>query len=152
MTGHWDQETATAVVARGYDEIAERYRSWTVTHDPTRAWFLGEVAGRVPEGAEVLELGCGSGVPVGAALATRYRYLGVDVSSRQIELARRAVPGTAFQVGDLTALELEPGSVDAVVACYVMGHVPLGAREDAAQRIAAWLRPGGWFCGSVPRG
>jgi SAM-dependent methyltransferase len=147
-----DPVAAADLVARGYDAIAERYRNWTAEHDPTRSWFLGEVEARIEPGGSVVELGCGSGMPVGRALAARYDYAGVDISQRQIALAREAVPDGRFEIGDLTALALPRESLDAVVACYVMGHVPISARGEVYRRIASWLRPGGWFCGSLTSG
>ena len=33
-----------------------------------------------------------------------------------------------------------------------MGHVPVADREAAYRRVATWLRPGGWWCASLPTG
>jgi len=142
----------TRIVADGYDRIAERYRDWTAPHDTTRAWFLAQIDDRVPAGADLLEVGCGAGEPLGIALAARYRYRGIDLSPRQIELARTAMPGADLAVGDLRSVAVPPTSLDAVVAAYVMGHVPVADREAAYRRIATGLRPGGWWCASLPTG
>jgi SAM-dependent methyltransferase len=140
------------IVAAGYDSIADRYREWTAPHDPTRSWFVDAIVARVPAGGAVLEVGCGSGVPIGVALAVRYRYRGIDVSARQIELAQASIPGADLRVSDLRTLEVPPASLDAVVAAYVMGHVPIGDRRSVYRRVARWLRPGGWWCTSLPTG
>jgi SAM-dependent methyltransferase len=104
------------IIAAGYDAIAERYRDWTGPHDPTRAWFCDRIFARVPPGGDLLEVGCGAGVPLGAALATRYRYRGIDVSPRQIELAQAAIPDVELEVADLRSVEIGTASLDAVVA------------------------------------
>jgi SAM-dependent methyltransferase len=140
------------IVAAGYDAVAERYRDWTGPHDPTRAWFLDEIVARVPAGGEVLEAGCGAGEPLGVALTARYRYRGIDVSHRQIELARSVLADDELAVADLLSVEFGAASLDAVVAAYVMGHIPVADREDLYRRIASWLRPGGWWCASLPTG
>jgi SAM-dependent methyltransferase len=142
----------TRIVADGYDAIAERYRAWTEPHDPTRAWLVDAIADRVPAGAHVLEVGCGAGVPVGVALAGRYGYRGIDLSPHQIALARAAIPDAELTVADLRSVEIPRASIDAVVAAYVMGHVPVADRPGAYRRVATWLRPGGWWCASLPTG
>ena len=59
-----------AIVADGYDVIAERYLAWSGARPsgPRRA-ALELALAAIPLGAEVLELGCGSGRPMTAALA-----------------------------------------------------------------------------------
>lgn len=42
----------------------------------------------LPEGARVLELGCGSGNITTRRLAERFIVTGMDISARQIELAQ----------------------------------------------------------------
>lgn len=58
----------------------------------------------IPAGASVLEIGCGAGELLGQLHATR--RVGIDLSPRQIEAARAAVPGAEFhvQAGESLAL------------------------------------------------
>jgi len=93
--------------------------------------------------AEVLELGCGAGVPVTRRLAARHRVTGVDLSGRQVELARENVPGAVFAHADALAVELPAAAFDAVVCLYMSGHVPRAEQPELLHRIAGWLRPGG---------
>ena len=73
----------TQIVARGYDRIAERYAAWTgETWQGDRARIGGLLFERLPPGAAVLDLGCGTGVPVARALAKRFAVTGVDISAR----------------------------------------------------------------------
>ena len=147
-----DPTEARRLVAEGYDRIAERYRDWTAPHDATRSWFVDEIAGRVPPDSDVVELGMGSGSRVTEALVDRYRYAGFDLSGAQARLARQRFPDADFRVADLVTLELADGSCDAVIAAYVMGHVPIDDREQVFRRIWRWLRPSGWFCAAFPTG
>ena len=50
------------------------------------------------------------------ALADGRRVTGVDLSARQLELARANVPEATFIQADMTTLDLPPASLDAVVA------------------------------------
>ena len=78
-----------------------------------------------------------------ARLAEGRRLTGVDISPEQVERARRNVPNATFIAADMTALDLEPGSFDAVVAFYAFTHVPREELPGLLARIHDWLRPGG---------
>jgi cyclopropane fatty-acyl-phospholipid synthase-like methyltransferase len=137
------------VVARGYDEVAQRYLEWSPLRPsgPRRA-YLQRALDLVPAGARVLELGCGAGVPMTAALAEGRHMTGVDISATQVELARRNVPTATFLHADMTALAFEPEAFDAVVAFYSLTHVPRDDVPALLARIRDWLRPGGTFLAS----
>jgi SAM-dependent methyltransferase len=132
------------IVANSYDEIAPRYLAWSgPDSSPERMRYLKRLLDLLPASAEVLELGCGAGVPVTQALAERHRVTGVDIAAKQIELAQRYVPGATFIHADMTTLEFPPGSFDAVVAFYSLTHVPRAEQAALLSRIADWLRPSG---------
>jgi SAM-dependent methyltransferase len=140
------------IVARGYDAIALRYAEWAGQIDsPALAWTR-DLDARLRTGSDVLELGCGRGVPVTRELARRHRVTGVDISAVQIELARHHVPEAGFLHADATELEVAPASLDAVVALHVFGHVPGGEQPGLISHIGAWLRPGGWLLVTVGAG
>lgn len=135
-----------AIVAQGYDRVAERYLAWSGGRPSGARRRILELALReIPVGAEVLDLGCGAGVPMTAALARGRRVTGLDISAAQIALARRNVPGAAFLQGDLLAYDRPAASLDAVTAFYAFTHVPREALAPLLGRIAGWLRPGGVF-------
>jgi SAM-dependent methyltransferase len=140
------------VVARGYDAIALRYAEWASRVDsPALEWLRGLDA-RLAHGSEVLELGCGRGVPATRELARRHRVTGVDISAVQIELARHHVPEASFVLADAVELEVASASIDAVVALYLFGHIPADEQGLLIRRIATWLRPGGWLLATFGAG
>jgi cyclopropane fatty-acyl-phospholipid synthase-like methyltransferase len=134
----------TALVGRGYDKIGERFTGWRdqIVGDPRREWEQ-ELVSRLQDGARVLELGCGAGVPDTQRLAARFRVTGVDISSEQVRRARDAVPEAEFIHADFTALEFEPESFDAVVSFYAFNHVPRELLAPLFARIHRWLVPCG---------
>jgi len=103
----------------------------------------------LPPGAEVLDLGCGSGVPTTKTLARRFQVTGVDISQRQIELARHYVPEAHFVQADATQLDLPPDSLDGVVAFYSIIHIPRAEQTGLVLKIASWLRTGGYFVAAL---
>jgi SAM-dependent methyltransferase len=131
------------IVARGYDAIALRYAEWAGQIDsPTLEW-VRDLDLRLAAGSDVLELGCGRGVPATRELARRHRVTGVDISAVQVELARHHVPEAGFVHADATELLVAEASLDAVVALFFFGHVPAEEQRELIGRIGAWLRPGG---------
>jgi len=138
------------VVADGYDRIADRYLAWSALRpSAARVRALGLADDLIPAGGDVLELGCGAGVPMTARIAIGRRLTGVDISSEQIRRARRNVPEATFIRADFTTLERPPASLDAVVAFYSLTHVPRDEHPALFARIRRWLRPGGLFLASL---
>lgn len=142
------------IIESGYDAMAEQYLAVFgegITDDP-RIRFVGELAGHLPDGARVLELGCGAGVPATALLAQRFDVLGVDISAAQLALAAQRVPNAAFRKADMISLELPDTSFDAVTAFYSFNHVPRDQQLPLLAKIARWLRPGGLLLASFGQG
>jgi SAM-dependent methyltransferase len=133
------------LVETGYDQMAEQYLATKDAADPVLLGALARFAEVVPAGAPVLDLGCGAGVPVTAWLAERYAVTGVDVSARQLALARQHVPGGTFIKSNMSALDFPPGSLAGVTAFYSIIHVPRAEQPALVARIDRWLRPGGAF-------
>jgi 2-polyprenyl-3-methyl-5-hydroxy-6-metoxy-1,4-benzoquinol methylase len=83
-------------------------------------------------------------VPVTRWLAHRgFAVTGVDVSAKQLELARTYVPDGTFLKADMTELVFGPESFDAVVAFHSIIHVPRTEHPALLESIHRWLEPGG---------
>lgn len=131
------------LVARGYDLAAEAYGRLEGSRPWPRTRWLRDLLSRLPPGSRVLDLGCGSGMPATQEIARNHRALGVDVSSRQIELARSSIPEATFLLADALSFAVRPASLGAVVSLYVFDHLPRGRHAELLARIRDWLRPGG---------
>ena len=103
----------------------------------------------LPDGSDVLELGCGGGGPATQRLADRHRLLGVDLSPKQIERAQERVPNATFRCADAGELDLEPASFDAIVSLYMLGHVPRVEQAPLIGSMASWLREGGYLLATM---
>ena len=152
MAGRAVAREPKEIVARGYDAIALRYAEWAGRVDSPVMDWVRDLDARLDHGADVLELGCGRGVPATRELARRHRVTGVDISAVQIELARHHVPEASFLHGDAVELEVAPASFDAVAALFVFGHIPLDEQPGLIARIGLWLRDGGLFLGTFAVG
>ncbi len=133
-----------------YDRLASRYDDWSAAVTPPlrEAWAqkLDECIG---QGERVVELGCGTGVPVGRRLSERYEYQGVDASMEMLVKARTALPGVPFMHADMLRVEFPTRSISAVVSFYAISHIPRGSHARLFDSIASWLRPGGVFVGNL---
>jgi SAM-dependent methyltransferase len=138
------------VVRSGYDELAPRWGDWAAQiRDDPRHELLEQFIACLPEGARVLELGCGSGVPSTKRLAERFDVVGVDISPEQLARARENVPDAILLEADLTTLELDEASFDGICALYSITHLPRAEQGPLFERIAGWLKPGGRFLASL---
>ena len=144
------EEEHRRTVERGYDRIAGQYLATKDPEDPLTLAALEDLARDLSPGAAVLDLGCGAGVPVTRWLADRgFAVTGVDLSERQLELARRLVPGATFLRADMGGLGFEPESFGAVVTFYSIIHVPRGEHPSLLADIHRWLEPGGSFLATM---
>jgi 2-polyprenyl-3-methyl-5-hydroxy-6-metoxy-1,4-benzoquinol methylase len=100
----------------------------------------------VPQGAEVLDVGCGPGWTSLFLAESRYRVTAVDLVPANVELAaqraaRWGVP-IATEVADMEELDLGRRFDFALI--YDALHHSAEHRRALA-RVAAHLRPGGWL-------
>lgn len=97
----------------------------------------------LPAPADVLEVGCGTGVltRVLAALPQVRTVVGVDLAETLVDKARELAPGLRFEQADARSLPFADASFDVVVFDSTLSHVPEPERAlDEALRV---LRPGG---------
>ena len=138
------------IVAQGYDRIGQRYAEQaSQSRAESRARYESELMERLPGGAQVLDLGCGTGVPTTRRLARRFAITGVDISQEQIARARGNIPDASFIHAEMTELDLPPASFDGVSAFFSIIHVPRQEQPGLLHAIARWLRPGGVFVAAM---
>jgi ubiquinone/menaquinone biosynthesis C-methylase UbiE len=130
------------IVQDGYDILAATYlRARSSDREDVR--LLAELAQRLPDGARVLDAGCGAGVPVAQILSQRFHVTGVDISAAQIALARELLPDATFIQADMTALDFPDGSFDAIVSYFAIIHVPREEHSLVLGNFHRMLTPGG---------
>ncbi|HEX8222142.1 MAG TPA: class I SAM-dependent methyltransferase [Chloroflexia bacterium] len=149
-----DQANARAdrklLVEQGYDRMAWDYLATKPGDAAQVLSTLILMTGDLPDGAKVLDLGCGAGVPSTQFLARRFDTTGVDVSAKQLELARTYAPNATLIKSDMVALSFPEATFDLIVAFYSIIHVPREEQPGLVGNIYAWLKPGGRFLATWP--
>jgi ubiquinone/menaquinone biosynthesis C-methylase UbiE len=109
-----------------------------------RQAFLAEID--FPEQAELLEVGCGTGVltRVLAGMDDVRSVVGVDLAPSLVDKARElaaGLPNARFEVADARALPFADASFDVAIFDSTLSHVP--EPERALAEAARMLRAGG---------
>jgi SAM-dependent methyltransferase len=100
---------------------------------------------RYPDGARVLEAGCGTGAQTAILASTSpgTLFTSIDVSEESLAVARRTVDAAnvTFARADIGALPFPDNHFDHVFVCFVLEHLSdPGAALSALRRV---LKPGG---------
>ena len=137
------------VVRQGWHRASVHYRPGTHDSDPLESIFtdheewLRPMVRLLDRGRDVLDLGCGCGIPDSQILSDRFRVTGVDISDVQIERARRLVPKARFLRADMATVRFPPETFSGIVCLYSLVHVPVEERRSLIARMYRWLHPGG---------
>ena len=130
------------LVKHGYDEIGGRYASDRDRWPSKR--YLGRFSRKLPRGANVLDLGCGTGVPIDRYLIGKgHKIVGLDISGNQVALARRNNPAAKYEAKDIQELQDSEYSVDGVVSIYAIFHTPRETHQGLFQKLRSFLPKGG---------
>jgi 2-polyprenyl-3-methyl-5-hydroxy-6-metoxy-1,4-benzoquinol methylase len=101
---------------------------------------------RLPAGASILELGCGSGDDAAEMERLGFKVVPTDGSAGMAAIASEKL-GRTVDVLRFEDLEDEE-AYDAVVACASLLHVPREGMPEVLRRIWKSLKPGGWHFAS----
>ena len=129
-------------VRDGYNRIAGRYLAER-HRDSQDVRLLDEFMERLPAHANVLDAGCGAGIPVSLILSERFQATGVDFSEVQIELAKKNVPHATFLCQDMTKMDFADETFDGITSYYAIIHVPREEHQHLLENFYRMLMPGG---------
>jgi SAM-dependent methyltransferase len=127
------------------DEFAERRNSNIGVREVER-W-----ARALPAGAAVLDLGCGIGEPIGAALErARCEIYGIDASPRMIDAFKRRLPHAHAACEAAEASPFFNRTFDGIVAWGLLFLLLRETQEQIIAKAAKTLKPNGSFLFTAP--
>lgn len=130
------------LVKAGYNKIADRYLAER-TRDSEDVRLLDDFIKKLPAGAQVLDAGCGAGIPISRILSERFQVTGLDFSEAQIELAKKNVPNAIFLCKDMTKLDFPEDTFDGITSYYAIIHIPREEHQPLLANFHRMLKPGG---------
>lgn len=129
-------------VREAYDELARVHREARTAVSEPGIDHVDSVARDVPDGARVLDAGCGSGVPVLSRFDLGFDVVGLDLSRAQLVRAKERSPTAGLVQGDMTALPFADGSFAGLVALHSIIHVPREAHAAVYREFHRVLADG----------
>lgn len=108
--------------------------------DATLARFIDAL----PDGAAVLDLGCGPGKATAQLVRAGFDVTGLDASRGLLDVARRIAPAARFLHGSFDDLDAV-AAYDGIWANFALLHAPRADMPRHLAAIARALRPGGIF-------
>lgn len=138
-----------------YDRNAEFYQvKEPHLNDISASPAMSAFCRLVPENANFLDVGCGHGRMVPAFKNVGItRYIGIDPSRKNIELARKVYPDTDFRVVSVYDLKksFAASYFDGFFAVTTLAHIPQHKMPKALASIREVVKGGGIGCITMPQ-
>jgi SAM-dependent methyltransferase len=138
-----------------YDSIAEEYAKRIydeLAHKPLDRELLARFAAHVEKSGTVCDLGCGPGHVAAYLAHCGVQVIGIDLSARMVEIARKLNPSIQFTQGDMLRLQVEDGAWAGIAAMYSIIHFPPQELPAVFREMHRALGPEGWLLLGFHRG
>ncbi len=133
-----------------YDRICDWYAS--ARRPQIGLPDLAEFERPLAPGSRVLDLGCGTGVPISKFLiGSGFELFAIDSSEKIVARFHGAFPHVPVQCARIQDSDFFRTSFDAIVAWGVLFHLAPSDQEEAIARISRSLNPGGRFLFTSPK-
>lgn len=135
-----------------YDKIIDlHHEEFNYKSIQYRKW-LNLLSSKLKKGDTVLDLGCGNGRAVKYFVDKGLQGIGVDVSEKMLELAKKHVPKGKFLKKDFTKLEFKPDSINAVISFFALNHIPKSQFKIVMNSCKRFLRRDGFLLLGMVKG
>jgi SAM-dependent methyltransferase len=138
--------------SNGYEEIAAIFISGRGrNHSGVGASVVAEWSQGLPGGATVLDLGCGTGVPISQALISHgFNVFGVDASPKMVAAFRASFPTVPVECAAVEDSDFFGRTFDGVIAWGLFFLLDVEVQRRLIAKIASVSRSGGRFLFTAP--
>ena len=137
-----DLEDIKTDTKRVYTHKAEYWHAVRNRSGYENIW-LDRFSDHLPEGANILDLGCGTGDPIVAfLLGEGYHVTGVDYAPTMIDIAKANFPGGKWVVADMMDLP-DLGMFDGLLSWDGFFHLSIDQQRSALPQYAELIKQGG---------
>ncbi len=128
-----------------FDKLGQKYQDTYDVDRPGLQQLLLRVSNQLLPGADVLDLGCGTGKPVSKMLADAgCRVTAIDLSQQMVDIAKSNVPSASVIKANM--MKYRPDKdFDGIFAIFSLIQLPRREIYSMAFKMAQWLKPGGLF-------
>ena len=126
------------IVRKGYNKVAERLQD-VFDLEVERLNPLADFSSRIPQMGHILDAGCGNGL-YSRYLSEEFKVIGVDISEKQIELAKQNAPKANFICEDMTKINYPDEYFDGILSFYAIIHVPRDEHYDLLSNFYRMLK------------
>ena len=129
------------IVRKGYNKVAKRIQEITglEKEGSEELDLLANFTSRIPLAGQVLDAGCGNGA-YSRYLSDKFKVIGVDISEKQIELARQNAPKAEFICEDMTKIDFPDEFFDGILSYYAIIHIPREEHYDLLSNFYRMLK------------
>jgi cyclopropane fatty-acyl-phospholipid synthase-like methyltransferase len=138
--------------SNGYEEVASAFIAGRGSDSAeTGVSVVADWSQTLPGGATVLDLGCGTGVPISQALIERgFRLYGVDASPSMVAAFRARFPTVPIECAAVEESDFFGRAFDGVVAWGLFFLLDEEVQRRLIRKVAAILPSGGKFLFTAP--
>jgi 2-polyprenyl-3-methyl-5-hydroxy-6-metoxy-1,4-benzoquinol methylase len=146
-----EEQTETPLSATDlFNTVGPAYENAFEGHPEQAAsvrWLISQLEAADIKPAKLVDIGCGTGVPVCSGLAAAgHDVLGIDISPAMIAAAKTRVPAAKFEVKDIRDFNPGSASLDAITIYFsLIASVTQDEIKGFIKNIYTWLKPGGLF-------
>lgn len=143
-----DKPSSDDELSNGWEAVAHQF---IPERSNIGARVVREWAQSLSEGAEILDLGCGSGVPISQVLIDAGCLVsGIDASASMVAAYRRRFPGVPVVCEAVEGSSFFEREFDGVVAWGLMFLLPADVQEEVIRKVGRALKVGGRFLFTAP--
>lgn len=151
-TTHHTTTNAVTQTLLTYEQDAEIFLQQWGRKKYKQPPLLKEWVKCLPQGAGVLDLGCGAGQDARYLATLGYRVIGLDRTMPLLRFAKRRAQAVPLVMADMRVLPIRLGSLDGVWAAASLMHVPKPVARQVLADLRERVQPNGLLAATVTHG